>query len=557
MLQRLLRRLTGCDPETHGRVLRENQQLRKELEEARTTLDAIRNGEVDALVMGGPQGDAVYTLSGADHPYRVLIEAMQQGAVTVNAGGTVLHCNRRFAGMLQRAHEAVIGAALPDFVPPTDRPGLEAMLRRAVAGEDRREMRLQSADGTLLPVLFTINPLPLRETPLLGLIVTDLTQQKQHEDLKDADRRKDEFLAMLAHELRNPLAPIRNALHLLKLPEVTGAVAAQAREMMERQVEHMVRLVDDLLDVSRITRGKIKLQKEPVRLTTILSRAVEAVTPLMEARRHQFTASLPAEDVLVEADPTRMAQVVVNLLNNAAKFTPEGGRISLGAGRQGRHAVITVRDNGLGIRADALSHIFDLFVQADSTLDRSQGGLGIGLTLVRSLLEMHGGSVEAFSDGPGRGSEFVVQVPVSEAPRQEPPGNGVAEGTPHHASRRILVVDDNVDAAESLALILKLQGDEVRTAHDGPAALEVARAFQPEVILLDIGLPGMSGYEVARTLREEPPFEEALVVAMTGYGQDEDRRRSQESGFDHHLVKPVQPDALYKLLADANVLAAG
>ncbi len=556
MLQRLVRWLTGCDRETHG-VLRENGQLRKELEEARATLDAIRNGEVDALVMGGPQGDAVYTLSGADHPYRVLIEAMQQGAVTVNASGTVLHCNRRFAGMVQRPHEAVIGAALHDFVPPTDRPDLEALLRRAAAGEEGREMRLQSADGTLLPVLFTINPLPLRESPLLGLIVTDLTQQKQHEDLKDADRKKDEFLAMLAHELRNPLAPIRNALHLLKLPAVTGAVAAQAREMMERQVEHMVRLVDDLLDVSRITRGKIKLQKEAVDLAAVLARAVEAATPLLEGRRHHFTASLPEGGVLVEADPTRLAQVVVNLLNNAAKFTPEGGRISLVAGRQGTQAVITVRDDGLGIRADALSHIFDLFVQSDSTLDRSQGGLGIGLTLVRSLVEMHGGGVEAHSDGPGRGSEFIVRLPVWAGQRQEPLANGVAEDTPRHAARRILVVDDNVDAAESLALILKLQGDEVRTAHDGPAALAAAQAFQPEVILLDIGLPGMNGYEVARRLREQPPFEGTLVVAMTGYGQEEDRRRSQESGFDHHLVKPVEPTALHRLLADASVLAAG
>jgi signal transduction histidine kinase/ActR/RegA family two-component response regulator len=369
-----------------------------------------------------------------------------------------------------------------------------------------------------------------------------------YRELREADRRKDEFLATLAHELRNPLATVRNALHVLQLPGVDDASAARAREMMGRQVEQLVRLVDDLLDVSRVMHGRIALRRERVGVAAVLTRAVETARPAIDAAGHELTVALPAEPVWVDADVVRLTQVVGNLLHNAAKYTERGGRISLGAGREGDEAVIRVRDTGIGIRPDMLSRIFDLFVQTDRAADRSQGGLGIGLTLVRRLVEMHGGRVQALSDGPGTGSAFVVRLPARPAACEGPP----ASGPPAPAAvprRRVLVVDDNADAAESLAMLLRLEGQEVRVAHDGPAALEAARAERPNVIFLDIGMPGMDGYEVCRRLRQESGLNGAVLVAVTGWGQEEDRRRGQEAGFDRHLVKPVGMEVLQQVLA--------
>jgi CheY-like chemotaxis protein len=355
---------------------------------------------------------------------------------------------------------------------------------------------------------------------------------------------------MLAHELRNPLAPIRNALHIMKQPAGNEALIGQFREMAERQVQHMARLLDDLLDVSRVSRGKIELRKESVDMAAVLHRTVEGVRPLLEERGHQFTVSLPSEPLRVEGDPTRLEQVLTNLLNNAAKYTDPGGRIWLLASREGDEIVLQVRDTGIGIAPDMLPRIFDLFVQADRRLDRSQGGVGIGLTLVRKLVELHGGSVEAYSAGPGRGSAFVVRLSAS-AP--EPQSRQTeAEGGRLPASalvrHRVLVVDDNVDAADSLAMLLRLAEQEVRVAYDGPTALLIAQAFRPQVVLLDLGMPGMDGYDVAHRLRENPEVKPELLVAMTGWGQEEDRRRSRQAGFDHHLVKPVEPEELEQLL---------
>jgi signal transduction histidine kinase len=371
-------------------------------------------------------------------------------------------------------------------------------------------------------------------------------QRRRAEQLADLDRRKDEFLAMLAHELRNPLAPIRNALHVLSTPGADEASLRQAIDMMGRQVHTLVRLVDDLLDVSRITRGKIQLRKEPADLGAVLGRAVETARPLIESNRHALTVALPAEPIKLQADATRLEQVFANLLNNAAKYTERGGRISLAAERSGGEAVVRVRDNGFGIPADLLPRVFELFTQADRTLDRAEGGLGIGLTLVRSLVEMHGGTVQAFSDGPGKGSEFVVHLPV--LPRSQVLIDPPPPATENGVASRVLVVDDNRDSADSLAVLVRLWGHEARTAHEGLSAVKAARAYRPEAVLLDIGLPGLDGYEVARQLRRDLGHE-VLLVALTGYGQDEDRRKSREAGFDHHLVKPADPNDLRRLLA--------
>jgi PAS domain S-box-containing protein len=377
-----------------------------------------------------------------------------------------------------------------------------------------------------------------------------LENAQLYDAVREAAHRKDEFLALLAHELRNPLTPIRNAVHVLKAAAADAAAAGRARDLIERQVEHLVRLVDDLLDVSRMMRGKIELRKERIDLAAAVARAVETAAPAVEAGRHELTVSLPPEPLRLEADPVRLAQVIANLLNNAAKYTEPGGRITLTAAREGDEAVVRVRDTGVGVAADMLPKIFDLFVQADRSLDRAQGGMGVGLTLVRRLVELHGGGVQAYSDGPGKGSEFVVRLPA--APAAPPEENGRREDRPaadrRPPRRRILVVDDNADVAESLALMLRLDGQDVRVARDGPAALEAARAEPPEVVFLDIGMPGMDGCEAARRLRQLPGVENALLVALTGWGQEEDRRRTAEAGFDHHLVKPVEPATLHTLL---------
>jgi PAS domain S-box-containing protein len=367
--------------------------------------------------------------------------------------------------------------------------------------------------------------------------------------LREADRRKDEFLATLAHELRNPLAPIRNALHLLRLTGGSGPAADRIHEMMERQVGHMVRLVDDLLEVSRITRGKIELRKERVELAAVVRNAVETSRPLVEAARHDLSVSVSGEPVIVEADPVRLAQVVSNLLNNAAKYTDEGGRIAVCARREGGDAVVAIRDSGAGIPEDMLPRIFEMFTQVDRTLGRAAGGLGIGLALTRSVVEMHGGRVEARSDGPGRGSEFVVRLPLAAA--EDPAADGGARDgvTPAAlAPRRILAVDDNRDAADSMGMLLRFLGADVQVVYDGPAALGAIGSCRPEVILLDIDMPGMDGYEVARRLRQDPRLGDAILIALSGWGQEDDRRRAREAGFDHHLVKPVDPGRLMQIL---------
>jgi len=411
------------------------------------------------------------------------------------------------------------------------------------------------------------NAMPLRDEAgnVRGAIsaFVDITGRVlAEESLREADRRKDEFLAMLAHELRNPLAPILNAVSILNRPDLSVEQFEWSRGVIERQVEHLTRLVDDLLDVSRITQGKITLRKEKLDLMKVVGRALETSRPLIDARKHQLTVSIPSETVILNGDLLRLAQVVSNLLNNAAKYTDESGAIWLSAGRVGDEVILRVRDNGMGIPVEELPHVFDLFIQAGRSLDRAQGGLGIGLTLARSIVELHGGRIEALSDGPGRGSEFVIHLPVFSFQ----PLRGDALGEVHESfmgveaaapawsvRRRVLVVDDNVDSAESLALALTLEGHDSKLAYDGPGAVEVALAFKPQVALLDIGLPGMNGYELARQLRQRPGGRDMALIALTGYGQAEDRRKSREAGFDHHLTKPVNYDTLVTLINSLNL----
>ena len=375
--------------------------------------------------------------------------------------------------------------------------------------------------------------------------------------LKEADQRKDQFLAMLAHELRNPLAPMSNAVQIMKVEGLKGPNFDWSVKVIEDQIKHMTRMVNDLLDVSRITRGKVVLQKEPVELEVVVDLAVEASRPLIADCGHRLSVTIPPEPILLEVDSARMAQVLSNLLNNAAKYTDEGGEISLSAELSGREVLIRVRDNGIGITPDLLPHVFDMFTQADQTLSRSRGGLGIGLTLVRSLVEMHNGRVAAHSDGPDRGSEFTIHLPLAAKP-DLPPIDDLSAFDDRGVQlprRRVLVVDDNRSHATSLSVLLRTMGQDVDEAYDGPTALELARRNHPDVILLDIGLPGMDGYEVARRCREENGLERTMLVAMTGYGKEEDRRRSQEAGFNVHLVKPVNLEDLRLLLNQSDLPA--
>lgn len=371
--------------------------------------------------------------------------------------------------------------------------------------------------------------------------------------VQDADKRKNEFLAMLAHELRNPLAPIRNAVRIMQGQPLTDPTVIWVRDVIGRQVDHMSRMVDDLLDVSRIARGKVTVQSEQVALSTLCQRAVEASEPLINARQQQLSLDLPAQPLVIDGDVVRLSQVLSNLLNNASKFTPTHGLISLSARLEGPHVRICVKDNGEGIDPAFLPHMFDLFAQGDQALDRSQGGLGIGLTLVRHLVELHGGQVRAFSEGPGRGAELSVYLPARVAqnagelpfvpPRMQLP--------PDARPLRVLVVDDLLASAETMKVLLESEGYVVDIATDGMSALDKAREFLPEVVILDIGLPGMSGFEVAQQMRKMPETREALLIALTGYGEAESRMRSKKAGFDHHVVKPADIDALLGLISQA------
>jgi two-component system CheB/CheR fusion protein len=528
--------------------------LQARLREAEQTIDAIRSGQVDALVLRSPDGETVYALETADRPYRVLVEQMAQGAATLDAAGLIVYSNPRLSRLMGVASDALVGTPFATLFSEQLRGDVERLVAQARAAPCTLETRLR-LEGRLAPVQVSASPLGLEHMAIVAL-VTDLSDEKEkaalieaREALQRADRQKDEFLATLAHELRNPLAPIRNTVSLLQSRLKPGSEELPGVEVIARQVEHMALLLDDLLDVSQLTRGAMALRKEPVLLRRVVDLAIETSSPVISAAGHELAVALPERPLVLEADVLRLSQAIANVLNNAAKYTDRGGRIALDAESDEGFVRVRIRDTGIGISPEALDTIFDLFSQATPALERSQGGLGIGLSLVRGLVELHGGTIEARSRGLGKGSEFVIRLPLAPAGQAESLPARERTARAGALSLRILVADDNQDSAESLALLLQMMGHEVRTELDGAQAVETARAFQPQVVLLDLGMPRLNGYEAARRIRALPGGDDVVLIAQTGWSQPEDRRRSQEAGFDHHVVKPIPSGSLEKLLA--------
>ncbi|HEV2970200.1 MAG TPA: PAS domain S-box protein [Pirellulales bacterium] len=493
-----------------------------------------------------------------------IVESQEVAIISKSLDGTIQTWNPGAERIYGYTAEEAIGHSIAMLIPPESANELPRIIERLKRGEIVRtyETIRVRKDGSRFDASISVVPVKGEQGEVVGAaaIARDISDRKQLErelqnrlhDLREVDRRKDEFLAMLAHELRNPLAPLQSALEILAAGVADSNMIEWAREVMERQVDQLVRLVDGLLDVSRIMQGRIELHKEPAELANLVARAVETAQPLIDSRGHKLTVVVPPQTIWVEADVLRLVQVLTNLLNNAAKYTKTQGQIRLTAGQDGNEAVVRISDNGIGIPADMLPRVFDLFVQANPTVARSEGGLGIGLTLVRRIVELHGGRVSATSSGADQGSEFEVRLPAmvrNQAAARVPEQAAVDVSHQPIGRHRVLVVEDNLYAAKSFAALVRLDGHEVQIAHDGPAALEMATAFHPDVILLDIGLPGIDGYEVARQLRAQPEFARTKIIAMTGYGQPEDRRRSKEAGINHHLVKPVKIDFVRALLA--------
>jgi PAS domain S-box-containing protein len=492
--------------------------------------------------------------------YRRLFQTAKDGILILDAdSGEIIDSNPFMSGLLGYEHDEFLGKELWEIGLFQDvkanRAAYEELKQNGYIRYDH--LPLQSKSGRKSEVEFVSNIYHMDHHEVVQCNIRDITERSRLERetreqaaaLADQHRRKDEFLAMLSHELRNPLSPILNAVHLLRLQKEENLIQKEARGIIERQVGQLSRLVDDLLEVSRITTGRVRLHLERIDMRIIVERAVESVRPLIDRRRHELIITSPDDPIWLHADPTRMEQVVVNILNNAAKYTDEGGTIWLSVDQEENEMLLRVRDTGVGIASELLPLVFDLFTQARRSLDRSQGGLGIGLSLVKHLVEMHRGKVEAHSEGIGRGSEFIVRMPVLQ--------NASIRSEPHSAKHddhattglRVLVVDDNVDSTDILAKLLRLSGHNVRTAYAGSSALDVAASHLPDVVLLDIGLPGINGYEVARRLRLLPRLKDVKIVAMTGYGQDSDRRLAQESGFDDHMTKPVDFVKVLSLLS--------
>ncbi|QGM46068.1 PAS domain S-box protein [Methylocystis heyeri] len=643
----------------------ERSDLRRRLAEAEETLRAIRSGEIDAIVVEGEANPAVYTLKGAADPYRLLVEQMAEGALTVSSKGVILYCNAAFARMIGRPRERLVGSVVSDLiVPRLDRPQLTEFLESTARG---REIELQAdsgetihayvssafltidnellhclvvtnlthqelrilheaivgsspdgicslkADGTIaswnaaavdlfgyssreaignsvcmlfpaelcrevgeilrrvlqgevvrddfkcvtksgagVDVSLGLSPIIADDKSAIVVIARDITDRKTLEgELRDAGRRKDEFIATLAHELRNPLAPLRNGLYVLSKLHKTGDATQPVHEMMERQVNHLVRLVDDLMDVSRISRGKISLKKEPSDLGAAIRQAAEMTRELVEANELELKLMLAEEPLTLDADPARIAQVFSNLLDNAAKYTHAGGRVEIFSESRDGQAIVTVADTGIGIPAEMLPRVFDLFTQMGGAFERSRGGIGIGLALVRDIVRLHGGDVEAHSDGVGLGSRFVVRLPLATAPAvQANFSSGMRKALSSH---RVLVIEDNLDVADSFALLLKTLGATVQVANDGAHGLEAFADLRPDLVFVDLGMPDMNGYETARRIRERPGGKDVTLIALSGWGGADARKRTEECGCDRHLVKPVEIQELEKILESSQI----
>jgi signal transduction histidine kinase/CheY-like chemotaxis protein len=526
------------------------EDLRARLLEAEGNLQAIYSGEIDALLLADENGERrVFTLRSADAPYRALVERMQEGAATLSVTGDILYCNQRFADLVRLPLEQVFGAPITRFLPVVEGEIIRAMLEH---GSGRYQTRLALPGSEATEVQVTLSRIVLDDIEHRTLILSDISSLAR---AQRESRSKDEFLAMLAHELRNPLGAIQGAVHALTLMNQTDPMSLRATGIIKRQVVHMARLVDDLLDVGRAVTGKIVLKRLPVNLADAVKASVTAIAS--GNPNNQGRIDLVSEPVWVSGDAVRLEQIVGNLISNALKFTRGDGIVSLFVGREGDDAVLRVADQGIGIPADMLPKIFDLFVQAHHTIDRTRGGLGIGLTLVRRLAELHGGSVHAASDGEGRGATFTVRLPTVAAPSRPREGatNGAhAEPRRTFESRRVLLVDDNHDSREMYRAVLLAHGHDVREAPDGEHALALLQDSTLsggllDVAFIDIGLPGgMDGYELARRIRNHPAGANIRLVALTGYGFPEDRVQSRLAGFVKHLVKPVDPEALHREL---------
>jgi PAS domain S-box-containing protein len=491
-------------------------------------------------------------LRSAEWLYRAIGESIDYGVWVCDAQGRNLYASESFLRLVGLTQEQCSGLGWGEVLHPDDRERTLAAWQECARTGSKWDIehRFLGTDGEYHPVL--ARGVAVRDPGGKVLcwagINLDISGMKQVESrLLEADRRKDEFLATLAHELRNPLAPIRNAARSIRLKAESDPQLQRAQAIIDRQIDHLSRLVDDLLDISRITHGKIEMQFETLPLATVVEYAVELVRPLLEARRHELSLDAGEEPAWVFGDSARLSQSISNVLSNAAKFTEPGGRIEVSILRAEGEAIVRVRDSGIGMTPELLHQVFELFMQGDRSLDRAQGGLGLGLALVKRLIELHGGRVEARSDGQGKGSEFDIRLPVASPPvaMDSPPG----EAREPAVARRILVVDDNRDAADSTADLLREERHVVQAVYSGAAALGVARVFKPEIVFLDIGLPGMDGYEIARRLRQFPETAEARLIALTGYGQSKDRELSRAAGFDEHVVKPLNPEALPALVA--------
>jgi PAS domain S-box-containing protein len=476
-----------------------------------------------------------------------IVESSDDAIIGQALDGRIATWNKGAERLYGYTADEIVGKPLSVLIPadqPDELPDIIERIKRGEYIEHYETVRVRK-DGRRVDVSLTISPIrdSAGKVVAASKIARDITARTEE------DRRKNEFLALLAHELRNPMAPLRNGLQVMRIAGGDRHAVKQARVMMERQLQHLVRLVDDLLDVSRISRGKLVLRKERLTIGALVTHALELCESVVKQSGDELAVTLPDDSVYVDADKTRMAQTICNLVNNAVKYSDRGSKIWLSAKREGEQAVIRVRDTGIGIPADMLPKVFDLFWQVDRSLEKSQGGLGVGLTIVKRLVELHGGTVEAHSEGYGMGSEFVICLPVVLSVVQAEEESHSDEGSGSTGRRRVLIADDNVDAAGSLAIMLRLMSNEVRTANDGQAAVETAEAFRPDVILLDIGMPRLNGYEACRRIRQQPWGKNILIIALTGWGQEEDKRRSQEAGFNSHLVKPVEPGALERMLA--------